>query len=140
MPKLQNDKQVARFDYDFAHGGGAIGAHVLDLNASALTAGMIITDMYVCVESPLTSLGTPTITLGNLDVDGFMADIYALAAVDNAVVRAGQVAGALLWDDTNDAPLAYRVGSDLLLNMSVGVAALTGGKLQVYVEYFAPEL
>lgn len=140
MPKLQNEKKLARFDYDFAVSGGAIGAINLVPNISALTAGMVITDMYVCVESPITSAGTPTITVGNTDVDGFMVDIFALAAVADKVVRAGQVAGDLLWDNTNDAPLAYRVSSDLLLKLTVGVAALTGGKLQVYVEFLAPAL
>lgn len=138
MPKLQNEKQLARFDYDFAVHGGAIGAISLSSNISNLSAGMVITDVYVVVETPLASLGTPTVTLGNLDEDGFLVDSYALLSVANGCVRAGQVAGALLWDDTNDAPLLYKVVSDLSLKLSVGTAALTAGKLQVYVEFFAP--
>jgi len=138
MGLLKNEKQLAKFEYDFAVDGGAIGSIPLRANVSSLAAGMVITDMYVYVESALTSGGSATVTLGNTDVDGFMADIFALAGSDNAVVRAGEVAGALLWDDTNDHALAYRVSSDAVLALQVGTAALTAGKLQVYVEFFAP--
>jgi len=138
MPKLQNEKQLARFDYDFSISGGAVSAIALTPNITALSAGMIITDIYIYVEEALTSDGSATVTLGNTDIDGFFADIFALAGSDNAVIRVGEVAGALMWDDTNDHMLAYRVGSDLDLNLSVGTAALTAGKLQVYVEFLAP--
>jgi hypothetical protein len=139
MGMLQNEKQLARFDYDFAKQGGALGAIALAANIKALAAGMVITDMYIYVEKALTSAGAHTVTLGNLDADGFFVDFAALAAADNSVIRAGQLAGALLWDNANDAMLAYRVAADLLLNLTVGTAALTAGKLQVYVEYFAPK-
>lgn len=138
MPKLQNEKQIARFDYDFSKQGGAVSSISLVPNISSLTAGMIITDMYIFVEEALTSGGSATVTLGNTDVDGFFADFFALAGANNNIIRVGEVAGALLWDDTNDHMLCYRVGSDLAINLNVGVAALTAGKLQVYVEYFAP--
>ena len=126
------------FEYDFAVDGGAVSAIPLRALVTPLTAGMFITDMYIHVETALASAGSPTATLGNTDVDGFFADIVALVGSDNAVIRVGEVAGALLWDDTNDHLIAYRVGSDLDLNLDVGTAALTAGKLKVYVEFFAP--
>jgi len=138
MPKLQNEKRLARFDYDFLTQGGAIGPIDLLPNVSSLTEGMVITDIYVYVEEALVSAGSHTVTLGNTDVDGFMADFAALAAANNSVIRVGEVAGALVWDDTNDHTLCYRVGADKSLALSVGTAALTGGKLQVYVEFFNP--
>jgi len=138
MGLLKNEKQLAKFEYDFAVDGGAIGSSPLRANVSSVAAGMVITDMYVYVESAITSGGSATLTLGNTDVDGFMTDIFALVGSANAVVRAGEVAGALLWDDTNDHMLAYRVSSDLGLALQIGGAALTGGKLHVYVEFFAP--
>lgn len=139
MGLLTNEKKLAKFEYDFAVDGGAVEAIALREKISALEEGMVITDMYIYVETALASAGSGhTVTLGNTDVDGFFADINALAAADNAVLRAGEVAGALLWDDTNDHTLLYRVSSDVALNLTVGVEALTAGKLQVFVEYFAP--
>ena len=138
MPKLQNDKHLARFDYDFALQGGAVGVIDLVPNIVALAAGMVISDIYVYVESALTSGGSATVTLGNADPDGFLVNIFALAGSANAVIRSGQVAGALVYDDTNDTQLLYRVGADTDLALTIGTAALTAGKLQVYVEFFAP--
>lgn len=138
MPKLQNDIKMARFDYDFALAGGAIGSIPLVPNVSALTAGMVITDMFIFIEEPITSAGTPSLTLGNTDVDGFFADFFALAGVAGKVIRIGEVAGALMYDDTNDHLLAYSVAADVLLNLAIGTAAVTGGKMQIYVEFFAP--
>jgi len=137
MPKLKNEKQLARFDYDFAVDGGAIGEIPLRANISELSTGMIISDIYIVVEEALSSDGSPTVTVGNTDVDGFFADIAALAGSNNNVIRVGEVAGELMYDDTNDHLLLYRVGSDTDLNLTVGTAALTGGKLVVYVEFFA---
>ena len=137
MPKLKNEKQLARFEYDFAVDGGAVSSIPLRANISELSEGMIISDMYVFVEEALTSAGSGhTVTIGNTDVDGFFADINALAVANNSAIRVGEVAGALMYDDTNDHLLAYRVGSDVSLDLVVGVEALTAGKLTVYVEFF----
>ena len=99
---------------------------------------MVFTYIYVDVETALASGGSASVTLGNADADGFMADFFALAGSNNAVIRLGEVAGALVWDDTNDHLLCYRVNADTDLKLTVGTAALTAGKLQVYVEFFAP--
>lgn len=140
MGLLQNEKKLARFDYDFAVDGGAVGSIPLRANVQSLEAGMVITDIYIYVEQALDDAGgTATVTVGNTDADGFFADIAALAASDNAVIRVGEVAGALMYDDTNDHLLCYRVSSDTDLDLNIGTEALTQGKLQVYVEYFAPE-
>ena len=138
MGLLKNEKKLAMFEYDFAVDGGAVGAIDLAPKITALEAGMVITDMYLYVETAVTSDGSATVTIGNADADGFMADVFALVGSDDAVVRVGEVAGALMYDDTNDHLLAYRVGSDVDLQLNIGTAALTDGKFQLYVEYFAP--
>lgn len=138
MGLLKNEKKLARFEYDFAVSGGDVGSIALVPKITALEEGMVITDMYIHVETALDSAGSPTVTLGNTDADGFFADFYALAGSDNNVVRVGEVDGALVYDDTNDHLLAYRVSSDTDLDLNIGTAALTAGKLSVYVEYFAP--
>lgn len=140
MNLLNNEKMLAKFEYDFEKDGGDVGTISLRPDITSLEEGMIITDIYVYVEKALASTGSGhTITLGNTDVDGFMADFASLAAADNSVVRVSEVAGALLWDDTNDHMLAYRVGSDVKLDLTVAVEAMTAGKLQVFVEFFAPK-
>jgi len=135
-----NDKQLMKFEYDFAVDGGAQGAIALrQVAGNALEAGVHITDIYVIAETLLTSAGTPTVTLGNTtDADGYAEDIYALVSGSGkAALRAGEVAGALVWDDTNDHAILYSplVADDLDLNLTVGTADLTAGKLVVYVEF-----
>lgn len=137
MGLLTNEKCLAKFEYDFAVDGGAIGSIPLRPMITPLESGMVVTDMYIYVEAALTSGGSATVTLGNTDADGFFADIFALGSA-NAALRAGEVAGAILWDDVNDHSLLYRVSTDIDLDLNIGVAALTAGKLQVFVEYFAP--
>ena len=138
MGLLKNEKQLAKFEYDFAVDGGAVGAIDLRPKITSLEAGMVITDIYIYVETALASGGSATVTVGNVDADGFFADIFALAGSDNNAIRIGEVAGALMWDDTNDHALLYRVSTDTSLALTVGTAALTAGKLQVFVEYLAP--
>lgn len=139
MSLLKNEKQLAKFEYDFAKDGGAVGAIDLRPLITPLEEGMVITDMYIYVEKALDDAGgTATVTIGNTDADGFFADIAALAASDNDAIRVGEVAGALLWDDTNDHKILYRVGSDTDLQLNIGTEALTAGKIQLFVEFFAP--
>jgi hypothetical protein len=139
------EKLVAEYVYDFSKDAGAIGTIVLkatDPNGALLDEGFIVQDVMIYVEKAVTSAGTPTITFGNSsDVDGYLVDTFALVGSANAVVRAGQVDGALIWNTTLDAKLGYRIGSaantkDVV--MAIGTAALTGGKIRVVVEGVFP--
>lgn len=139
MSLVKGEKQLVKFEYDFAVDGGAISAIALRQEIGVdLVAGMQITDMYVVAENLVTSAGTPTMVIGNTtDADGYFADIFALVSGSGkASLRVGEVAGALLYDDTNDHRILYAplVAADLDLNLTVGTAALTAGKLAVYVE------
>ena len=135
-------KSLMAFEYDFSVDGGAIGAIPLRQTAGiALAAGVRITDVYVVASDLLTSDGSATVTVGNTTAAaGYMADIFALVSgAGKASVRAGEVVGDLIFDDTNDHQILYSplVAADLDLNLTVAVAALTAGKLKVFVEYFA---
>ena len=137
MSLVFNEKQLLRFEYDFAKDGGAVGTIALRPDITPLALGMHITNMYVVQETLLTAAGA-TVTIGNTtDVDGFFADIVALAAKKAFMV--GEVAGALLWDDTNDHAIMYSpaVANDFDLKLTVGTAPITAGKLSVYVEVLA---
>ena len=138
-------KVVKEFQYDFALDGGATGAIALksvDESGDLLPEGMIVTDIAAVVETTITSGGTPTLTLGTTtDVDGFFVDVFAVFATANAVIRAGQVDGALIWNTTTDSALGYRVPStaaDQNVLLTVGTAALTAGKFKVMVEGWIP--
>lgn len=138
MGLAKGQKQMLRYTYDFDRDGGAIGQVSLKPDANSIGDDYIVCDVLVHELEALTSGGTPALTLGNSnDLDGYLADFEALSGSAGNVYGVGEVAGALLWDDTNDHRLQYNVGSvadnqDIVLD--IGTAALTGGKLSVYVE------
>lgn len=122
-----------RYLYDFSVDGGATGAIALTAVGNAMLSGLVIEDVHVYVETAFDDAGnTATVTLGPTggDADGYLADFMTLAETANTVIRAGEVAGALLWDDTNDHSLNYRLTSDALAapSITVGTEALTQGK------------
>ncbi len=134
--------QALVYQYDFAVDGGLVSTIVLspataEGKLSALAEGFVITNWSLHVEAAITSGGTPTMTLGpTADVDGYAADVFALVGTDNLMVNRGAVAGALVWDDTNDHEIHARVSSvantqDLLL--TVGTAAITAGSFKFYL-------
>lgn len=138
---LASDKKhLLKFTYDFSKDGGAVGAIALSPQPNDIGDNYVVLGAYVHVIEALTSGGSATVTLGNTtDADGYMEDFFSLGAAGKVVVS-GEVAGALLWDDTNDHALAYNVGTAAAnkdLNLTVGTAALTAGKLSVYLEVMA---
>lgn len=121
-----------RYLYDFASDGGSTGAITLTAQGNALESGLVVEDVQVYVETAFDDAGdTATVTLGHAgDADGYMADFMTAAETANAVVRAGEQAGALLWDDTNDHSISYRITSaaNAIPLMTIGTEALTQGK------------
>jgi len=136
------ERDRLKFTYDFASQGGAIGTIDLTPQLHSLAEGIVITGWSMYVEAAVTSGGTPTITMGNTtDPDGYAADVFALVGSANAVVNSGSVAGALIWDDTNDHAIEYRIDSTAAnqdLKLTIATAALTAGKLVVYMDYYKP--
>lgn len=137
MTYPRNEEFFLRYDYDFAVNGGAVGNIPLSSNINGLKEGVVVREAFVIVKTALASGGAPSVTLGNTaDVDGYLADFYSLASSAPAVVNSSSVAGDLIWDDTNDHVIHYRIGSasnvqDLVL--AIGTAALTAGKLEIYL-------
>jgi len=121
MSVLRNEKQLVRFEYDFAVDGGAIGDITLRPDVVGLKEGMIVTDMIVRSIEALASDGSATVTVGDgTDVDAFFADQFGSLDANNDIVR--------------DGTLALEMGAGASLTLSVGVADLTAGKLEVYAE------
>lgn len=121
MGRLRNEKQLLRFEYDFSIDGGAIGAIALRPDITQLEEGMLVTDFIVHAEAALLGGATPTVTFGDgTDGDAFLANSYGALDADDDVTRASN--------------LAVLLGASPVLTMTVGVEALTAGKLEVYVE------
>ena len=121
MSLLRNEKQMIRFEYDFAVDGGDVGAIKLRPDVTQLREGMIVTDIIVHAETALDGADTPTVTFGDgSTADAFLTNQFGNLDAADDVVRAGD--------------LAVLLGEDPELTMTVGVEALTAGKLEVYVE------
>jgi hypothetical protein len=133
----KNEEQELLYEYDFAKDGGAVGEIQLRSLVNAIKEGVVIRGLEVRVKEAFASGGTPTVALGNsTDPDGYMADIYALGTLNN-VINSGSVAGALIWDDTNDHAIHYRidgVAANQDLVMEIGTDPLTAGKLEILVK------
>lgn len=140
MSLLTGEKMLMKFEYDFAVDGGAVAAIAMrQVAGNSLLAGYKIVNAYVVVETAITSGGTPTVVIGNTaDADGYFADTLALM-VANGGFMAGEVAGALIWDDANDHNVMYSLvaANTLDVNVTVGTAALTAGKFALYLEILA---
>lgn len=142
MSLIKNKEHVLKYTYDFDRDGGAVGDINLTADVNPVPAGFVVRGISVHVDTTLTSGGSPTITFGNEDdTDGYLADVVsAMGLTAGSTIREGEVAGALLWDDTNDHALEYVVpdAGAAVPSMSIGTAALTAGKLVVYIRGYLP--
>lgn len=126
------------YKYDFAVDGGAVSTIPLTIKdgVNLLEAGLVIEEVQVYVQTAFTSGGSATVTLGNsVDDDGFLVDFFALASA-GAAIRGGQIAGALIWDNTNDNELSYAIPSAAasIPKIKIGTAALTAGAMEVHIK------
>ena len=139
--------QTLFFMYDFSTQGGAASEIALtDVNGSAMSIprGFVITDGWVEVATAPTSAGSATIAIGTQgtsnDPDGFLVAV----AFDDGSVALSKVAplnGALV--SSSNASATANSGTHVLLarkkivttadpvSITIGVAALTAGKLYV---------
>lgn len=119
----KTEAETLRFEYDFDVQGGAIGTIVL----GTLPDNFVMTEVYHVVETLLESAGTPVVEFGNdADQDGFVPDIGLAVAGETE-----KSAGALV---TGGAHLV--LAADDSMDMEIGTAALTAGKLAIYVRGF----
>ena len=129
------------YEYDFAVSGGAVSSiDLVNEGMNALESGLVITDIMVAIETTLAGTATPTITLGNVgDTDGYMIDFFG-AGTAGAILNRGDRAGALVWDDTNDHPIYYKIDSaaNAVPSITIASQALTAGKFKVYFKAIRP--
>lgn len=121
------------YEYDFDVDGGDVGTIALRPLSNAMVSGLVVEDVQAYVETAFDDAGnTATVTLGpgGGDADGFFADIMTLAETVDTFIRVGEVAGALLWDDTNDHRDGHVLAdaAEAVPTLTVGTEALTQGK------------
>lgn len=131
--------------YDVAKDGGATGNYDLSAKSSypALPAGLVVTDVYAWVESSFVGSGASAEWGTLTDTDGFSGAAIAAGTLAQNVVYNGQGSGTiqLIWDNTNDCQIAYRVGAtanDQKPAVRVTGAELTAGKLRLIIKGFIP--
>lgn len=118
----------AKMTYDFTVDGGAIGT-ITPRNAPTLPAGAIILGGVIDITTALTSGGSATISLG-FGSGGEKAVLKALTAVASWVTGVSLVIVPIFTGAT-----IYKVLADGQLTLTVAVATLIGGKMDVNLVY-----
>lgn len=137
---------VQEYLYDFDVDGGAISP-AIDLSAKAgyktLPNPCIVKQVSLYVVTACTSGGSATLDVGNTTAEaGYMAALAVASLSDQAVIRSGEQAGSLLWDDTNDHEIWFCVNSaaDADFTLDIDTATFTAGKVLFMVDYYRPTL
>lgn len=129
---LRNRKGTLKGIFDFAARGGAIGTYNLldeDGNVVALPAGAIITQVYFDIVTAFTSTGgTGTIAL-TANTSG---DLLAAVDADTLPLSAGHPGAGI---PVGTAATMVKTTADRNLSLAVATAALTAGKIHVFVDY-----
>jgi hypothetical protein len=121
---LENRKRVLKVEYDHARDGGAIGSKVL--RGPKLSPGVVVDIGKIVVHESLTSAGAATVGLGlvaagDVKAPGVLAN---WAAGVNATVPSGAAANCIKTNEVGE------------VTMTVGVADLTAGKFDLFLEYY----
>jgi hypothetical protein len=137
--------KVNEYVYDFSTDGGAVSTISLSGKSgeAGLPDGSVVHRVHARALTACTSGGAATIAWGNTaDPDGYSGTAIAVASFTaNATFNEASGAGALLWDNTNDAGLDYAVTSTAGtqdFSLTIGTAALTAGKIVFQVEFTRP--
>ncbi len=123
--------------YDFAVHGGAVGTITLPLE---IPDNAIITEAYADVITDPTSDGSATVALG-LNTNADLLAATAIASVTGVVSLLPSYTAAL---DGNaaaggvEASSPVKLTADRKLKMTIATAALTAGKIAVYVKWVGP--
>lgn len=132
MDLVKNKIGYVHFQYDFAKDGGAVG--FIDLSAKANRAGLpvgsVVKSVMTHVLTAFTSGGSATVSVGDV---ASTARYKALTAFDNAGYAANAPAAL-----STALPNHVATADEGKIGIAIAVAALTAGKMDLYVEYYNP--
>jgi hypothetical protein len=122
--------QVQEYVYDFSVEGGAVSA--IDIaNGKGLPVGALIIDVYWKMDTAFTSGGSATVAIGDA-TNG--ARYKAATAFDNAAFADEGVVKAAIG-----VPFKVAAAADGKPAVTVATAALTAGKIRLFVVYMQPK-
>lgn len=127
--ELDRSEKVVCLEYDFANDGGAVGDITLkraDGTTYATEEDCIVTKVLAHEVTALTSGGSATVTLeaGSTGLTGALAFDSGFTGLDNLTLAGSADAIA--------------VDANQTLQIAVGTAALTAGKVRFYI-YMVPQ-
>lgn len=140
--KWKNDGlMVSEYEYDFSKHGGVVNTDIelSDAN-SRLPVGAIVVDCHIVVVAAVVGTSS-TLGFGNATTNvGYIPATAEATLAQNYVGSAAKNKGTLLWDDTNDNLLPYRVADadKSKVIARIGTANLTAGKVKVMISYLNP--
>ena len=144
MTLSKNKTFSQEYVYSFADDGGATGAISLSGKDGypSLPEGAIVQRVFAIVETACTSSGSATLAWGNTtDPDGYHVAVAVASLTANSVHNHQDATAALLFDDTNDHEIYYRVSStagNQDVSCTIATAALTAGVVRFVVEGYFP--
>lgn len=142
--QLQSKKvQILQAYYDFNRQGGATGIVNLldakDMKKAVIPAGAIVTGCAIHVLTPLTSGGSSTVrfSTGDKDFDLKGNTAKATFATPDTLVGCDVTSLVATWKKIAGYTDGYSSGytKEYTPTMTIGVSALDGGKLNIWIEY-----
>lgn len=137
---LNDGMSVQKYVYDFSVDGGAVSTIKLSdkANYDPLPVGAVVVNFLMHVVTAFTSGGSATLAVGNTDdTNGYLTDTAVASLTANSCWLPGTVAGALIWDDTNDniEPVYVADAADGACSVDIATAAMTAGKAHIFLSY-----
>lgn len=122
-------KKYVKATYDFASVGGNIGTFVLATNGIPANSIVPLDEVVIITKTALTSAGSAQVAFGlasdNDALDGFRAFNNALYATPNSTNKSV----------TTLSSKSFFAASGTNITFTVSTAALTAGKVEIYVPY-----
>lgn len=128
--ELERKSSVRKCIYDFSSMGGAVSSIPLVDDAgqpARFPAGSIIVKTFMNVVTAVTSGGSATVAFSLVNAGDVLAATAKTSFTLNAMLDGVQTGSA--------ANMIAPLSSAKVLNIDIAVAALTAGKIEVFVEY-----
>jgi hypothetical protein len=142
MSKWKNNGIVVQeYLYDFSVHGGTLNTDIEISNASnRLPVGAILIDAHFDFEAAIVG-SSSTFAVGNATTNvGYLPATAEATLVLDYIGSAAKNASTLLWDNSGDALIPYRIADadKSKVIVRIGTASLTAGKCRVFLWFLNP--